>query len=556
MRLSLFRRALVPVAAATLLLAPSPALAAPPPPFRDPALPLATRIDDLLSRLTPDEKISLLHQYEPAIPRLGIGVFKTGTEALHGVAWSNDYDNNGAVVKADGTAFPQAIGLASTWDPALMQAGRLGGRRRGARLQRRRTRPCGGSTSGRRWSTCCATRAGAATRRATPRTRTLTAASSRPRTAAGCRATTRDHLKAAPTLKHFLAYNNEVNRDTQLVEVPPRCCTSTTSRRSRSPLQAGAATGVMAVVQPGQRAPQPREPGPRRQAAEVGAAGPLFNVSDAGRAVQPDRLRAVLRHPGRGGRGGDQGGARQLHRQRHRRRSPSPRSSRHSSKGLLTIADVENADRHALSLRFRLGEFDPPAAARTRRSPRPSSTARAPGPGAQGRRRAGRAAANNANALPLNAAQNKKVAVVGPLADTLYTDWYGGAIRRTKVTPVQGIGERLGSAGTVASSEGVDRIALKDVATGRYVTARRHDRHGDRRRDRRGHGRIRSTSSTGVRATSRCATAANGKFLGYNWRRASSTTTTSPTAGSSSSSSSSTPSPTAATCCDYAGYET
>src|SRR3954452_19498262 len=120
-RQSPFRRALVPVVAATLLLAPAPALAAPPLPFRDPALPLATRIDDLLSRLTADEKISLLHQYEPAIPRLGIGVFKTGTEALHGVAWSNDYNHNGDVVTAHATTFPQAIGLASTWDPALLR---------------------------------------------------------------------------------------------------------------------------------------------------------------------------------------------------------------------------------------------------------------------------------------------------------------------------------------------------------------------------------------------------------------------------------------------------
>jgi beta-glucosidase len=48
-------------------------------PFRNPDLSLNTRIDDLLGRLTLDEKISLLHQYAPAIPRLGIGMFKTGT---------------------------------------------------------------------------------------------------------------------------------------------------------------------------------------------------------------------------------------------------------------------------------------------------------------------------------------------------------------------------------------------------------------------------------------------------------------------------------------------
>ena len=87
-------------------------------PFRDPSVPMPQRIDDLMGRLTLDEKIALLHQYQPAIPRLGIGVFKAGTEALHGVAWSNDFNDNGDVVTANATVFPQAVGLASTWDPA------------------------------------------------------------------------------------------------------------------------------------------------------------------------------------------------------------------------------------------------------------------------------------------------------------------------------------------------------------------------------------------------------------------------------------------------------
>ena len=46
------------------------------PPFRNPDLPLSVRVDDLVSRLTLDEKISLLHQYEPAIPRLGVPAFR------------------------------------------------------------------------------------------------------------------------------------------------------------------------------------------------------------------------------------------------------------------------------------------------------------------------------------------------------------------------------------------------------------------------------------------------------------------------------------------------
>ena len=70
-------------------------------PFRDPRLPLSVRVDDLVNRLTLAEKISLLHQFQPAIPRLGIPEFKTGTEALHGLAWTTDRNNNGAVVTAN-----------------------------------------------------------------------------------------------------------------------------------------------------------------------------------------------------------------------------------------------------------------------------------------------------------------------------------------------------------------------------------------------------------------------------------------------------------------------
>jgi beta-glucosidase len=79
-------------------------------PFQDANQPVETRVDDLISRLTLSEKVSLLHQWQPAISRLGIASFRTGTEALHGVAWLGT-----------ATVFPQAIGLSSTWDPNLIK---------------------------------------------------------------------------------------------------------------------------------------------------------------------------------------------------------------------------------------------------------------------------------------------------------------------------------------------------------------------------------------------------------------------------------------------------
>ena len=101
------------------------------------------------------------------------------------------------------------------------------------------------------------------------------------------------------------------------------------------------------------------------------------------------------------------------------------------------MADIDKADRHVLSLRFRLGEFDPPG-----RNPYAKITPaviNSPEHQALARKAADEQIVllrNNANALPLDAA-NKKVAVVGPLSDTLYTDWYSGAMPY-RVTPLAG----------------------------------------------------------------------------------------------------------------------
>jgi len=78
--------------------------------FQDPTLPIEARVRDLVSRLTLSEKIGQLVFEAPAIPRLGIPAYNYWSEALHGVA------RNGRA-----TVFPQAIGLAAMWNPALIQ---------------------------------------------------------------------------------------------------------------------------------------------------------------------------------------------------------------------------------------------------------------------------------------------------------------------------------------------------------------------------------------------------------------------------------------------------
>jgi len=78
--------------------------------FRNPALPTAQRVDDLIGRLTPDEKASQLVNQARAIPRLGIPAYDWWSEALHGVA------NNGYA-----TVFPEPVGLAASFDPVTIR---------------------------------------------------------------------------------------------------------------------------------------------------------------------------------------------------------------------------------------------------------------------------------------------------------------------------------------------------------------------------------------------------------------------------------------------------
>ena len=78
------------------------------PVFRDTNKPLSTRVNDLISKLTLEEKAQQMLDQSPAIARLGIPAYSWWNEALHGVGRS-----------APATVFPQAIGLGATFDSEL-----------------------------------------------------------------------------------------------------------------------------------------------------------------------------------------------------------------------------------------------------------------------------------------------------------------------------------------------------------------------------------------------------------------------------------------------------
>ncbi len=80
------------------------------PKYQNITLPFAERSADLVERMTLDEKLPQLMNDAPAIPRLGVREYNWWNEGLHGVA-----------ANGDASVFPQAIGMAATWDAPLMQ---------------------------------------------------------------------------------------------------------------------------------------------------------------------------------------------------------------------------------------------------------------------------------------------------------------------------------------------------------------------------------------------------------------------------------------------------
>jgi beta-glucosidase len=247
-------------------------------------------------------------------------------------------------------------------------------------------------------------------------------------------------------------------------EVPPRVLHEYDEQAFAPTLAAGAATGVMASYN--LLNGRPMTVSPLLNEIRSWSRWPLFNVSDAFApynltgsqhyfTTQPEADAAMFR-AGIDAYVADNN-------------DPAPMIAavkQALAAGYMTMADVERADRHALSLRFRLGEFDPGGGPYGSIGP---EAVDAPAHRQLARRAADEAAVlleNDRQTLPLDASRVHRVAVVGPLSQTVYSDWYGGQPPYV-VTPVDGIRERV----AVSTSEGVGRIALEDAATGRYVTS-------------------------------------------------------------------------------------
>ncbi|MEU2967105.1 glycoside hydrolase family 3 C-terminal domain-containing protein [Streptomyces ardesiacus] len=414
-------------------------MTAPTPPFRDPHLPFAKRVDDLMSRLTLDEKTAFLHQFAPAVERLGIAAFRTGQEALHGVAWMGP-----------ATVFPQAVGLGATWNEDLVH--RVGEAvSKEARAMRARDERVGLNV----WSPTVNLL------RHPLWGRNEEGYSEDPKlTSAIATAYTRglrgDHpvyWRTAPVLKHWLAHNNETARDTSSSSVRPRVLHEYDLRAFRETVEAGAVAGVMPAYNLVNGRPNHLSPHLGRH-LRTWTEEDLLVCSDAGAPsnlvdsehyfdTHEEATAAALRA---GVDSFTDHGT-----------DPSKTVARvrgSLEQGLLTEADVDAAVRRQLSVRFRLGEFDPEhdPYADVRDFDTPEHRALA-------REAAEQAVVLLKNDGLLPSAPDARVAVVGLLADECKLDWYSGTLIH-RSTPLEGLYERFG-ADRVSFAEGVDRVRLR-----------------------------------------------------------------------------------------------
>jgi beta-glucosidase len=91
--------------------AQTPATSAAWPDYLDPGLPVNRRVDDLVSRMTLEEKVGQMMNKAAAVERLGIPAYDWWNEALHGVAYAGH-----------ATVFPQAVGLGASWNEELVKS--------------------------------------------------------------------------------------------------------------------------------------------------------------------------------------------------------------------------------------------------------------------------------------------------------------------------------------------------------------------------------------------------------------------------------------------------
>ncbi|MDQ1022259.1 glycoside hydrolase family 3 C-terminal domain-containing protein [Streptomyces afghaniensis] len=271
-------------------------------------------------------------------------------------------------------------------------------------------------------------------------------------------------------LKHFLAYNSEDDRCVTSSGVRPRVLREYDLAAFRPAVADGAATGAMAAYNLVNGRPCHVSPlietELRRWAEPTGHE--LFVVSDEEAPSNLVDLEHYFDDHAAGYAAALKAGIDSFTDQKQDSTTVISRLREALDRGLIDESDIDRAARRHLSLRFRLGEFDPDLDPYASIGPEVIDSP-------EHRALALRAATEsvvllkNEGLLPLSPRNAPRVAVIGPLADTLCEDWYSGTLPYG-VTVVAGLRAALAEhGGEVVCVEGADRIGLRSRTNGRLL---------------------------------------------------------------------------------------
>ena len=402
------------------------------PPFRNPVLPAEERITDLISRMTVEEKVDAMAM-RASVPRLGV-VGSPHIEGYHGVAQGGP-SNWGQRNPTPTTQFPQAYGLGETWNPDLV--------RRVAAQEAQEARYLYQSERYKRSGLIV--RAPQADLARDPRwgrteevfgedpflAGTLAAAFTR-----GLQGEDPRYWKTAALVKHFLANSNEDGRTSSSSDFDERLWRESYAKPFEMAVRDGGANALMAA----------------------------YNAVDGTPAhVHPMLRQIVMGEWGMNGILCTDGGGLRLLVSDHKAFPDLPAAAaacvkaginhfldRHKEavtealkRGLLTEGDLDAALRGLFRVSLKLGLLDPPervpyAAIGAPGDPEPWAQPEARALAREATRQSIVLLKNSAGLLPLDRKKVKSVVVVGPLANVVLADWYGGTPPYA-VTPRAGI---------------------------------------------------------------------------------------------------------------------
>jgi beta-glucosidase len=443
--------------------------------FTDRDAPVEARIDDLLKKMTLDEKIDAFST-NPTIPRLG--VVGTGhVEGLHGLALGGPghWEGRGNEPVIPTTTFPQSRGLGQTWDPALLKLAAaqeayevryaFGKYHRGGLVVRA---PNADLSRDPRWGRSEESYGEdpyLVGKMATAYTEGLQGSGK--------------YWVTASLLKHFLANSNEDGRDSSSSNFDTRLFHEYYSLPFRMAIEDGHADAMMASYNSWNGVPMTENPVLRDVVMrDWGFNGIL--CTDAGALTNMVKASHIFNTLPEATAAAVHAGINQfLDNYRQGMKDAL-------AQGLLSESDLDRNLRGVFRVMIKLGMLDGSAAADVAKigveddavdpwmKPEPKALARKVtdesivllknepvGPAPASSKLFGKTGPQPL--LPLDAKKLKTIAVIGPLADTVALDWYSGTPPYV-VTPLAGIRERAGAGAQVTYADGSDLAAAAALA--------------------------------------------------------------------------------------------